>query len=562
MTGFGSTRRAGRRIRLLAVSLVLILLMAVVAAPAPAQGVPDKEAQPTDAESTPKLEPVVLSEVRSGDVTTITLEIPAGADTFTSSGRPTTNWSNDPNLRVGFNQTLGLGAERIFLFFDMSSIPANATVQSANLRAFLNSSSPSGDRPMGLMARFLSSPWDASILTWNNYNPSWGAEIGVDDIPANFGWIEASVTRPVREWVSGTRPNFGLMIQGDETPQQRERIFTALDARNGQHPRIVVTYQIDTTPPTSRVAALPQWSPATFNVSWDGQDNPGGSGIHHFDIQFRVNGGGWQNWQMATSHRSASFTGTNGNLYEFRSRAIDNAGNIEGWPGSPEAGTTVDTVPPNASVNPLPPFTFSNTFNVTWGGTDTGSGPNGGSGIYYFDVEFQLNGGPWQPFATRTTTMTGTVVGAQPGQVYGFRARAVDPVGNVQPFPAIAQAQTTISLGNPTANIVPFSSPITTQATFNVQWRGQAPAGSMVASYDVQFRVNGGVWQSWLSGFNGTSSQFTATFGDGVYEFQVRARDTQGRVGQFSGGRWASIAVDTEAPFVIPQSYYPIIADN
>lgn len=562
MTEFGSAHRTGRHVRLFAVSLALLLLMAMVAAPAPAQGIPDREGRPTDTEAEPILEPVVLSEVRSGDVTTVTLEIPAGADTFTTSGRPTTNWSNDPNLRVGFNQTQGLGAERIFLFFDVSSIPSNASIQSANLRVFMNSSSPNGDRPMGLLARFLSSPWDASILTWNNFNPSWGAEIGVDDIPADFGWLEASFTTPVAEWASGARSNFGFMVMGDETPQQRERIFTALDARDGRHPRLVVTYTFDTTPPTSSVSSLPQWSPGTFNVSWNGQDNPGGSGLRHFDIQFRVNNGNWQNWQMATPQRSASFTGTNGNLYEFRSRAVDNAGNVESFPNVPEAGTTVDTVAPNATINPLPPFTFSNTFNVTWGGTDVGSGPNGGSGISHFDVEFQLNGGPWQPFATNTTTTLGTVVNAQPGQVYGFRARAVDRVGNSQPLPGSAQSQTIISLGNPTANIVPFSSPITSQTTFDVRWQGQAAPGAVIHTYDVQFRFNNGPWQVWLNAVSNLSAQFTATYGDGVYDFQVRARDNQGRIGAFSGGPAASIAVDAEAPFITPQVNLPVVAGD
>src|SRR5690606_28648203 len=192
-----SQPRPGRRARLLASTLLMILLLAMTAATVPAlEEDVAEEPFPTDAEVAATLEPIVLSETRRGDVATITLEIPAGADTFTSSGLPNTNWSNDPNLRVGFNQALGYGAQRIFLFFDVSSIPSNATIQSARLRAFLNGFSPNGDAPMALLARFLSSPWDASILTWNNFNPSWGAEIGVGDIPATTGWIEANATGP------------------------------------------------------------------------------------------------------------------------------------------------------------------------------------------------------------------------------------------------------------------------------------------------------------------------------------------------------------------------------
>lgn len=559
-----SARRPGYIARLLTIFVFLVLVIGLTATVVPAQELPPGQNEPTDAELGEKLEPIILKETRRGDVKTITLEIPVGADTFTTSGLPNTNWSTNPNLRVGFNQTLGHGAQRVYLFFDVSSIPGNATVQSALLRAFVNGFSPNGDAPMGLLARFLSTPWDASLLTWNNYQPSWGLEIGVGQIAATTGWIEAPLTSAVGEWVAGTRPNNGILIQGDETPQQRERVFTALNANNGLHPRLVVTYDVivDTTPPTSSVNQLATWSPGTFNVSWSGTDNPGGSGIKNYDVQFRANNGVWQNWLTATTTTSASFTGQNGTRYDFRVRAVDKQNNVEAWPANPDTGTTVDTMPPSATVNPLPQYTFANTFNVTWVGTDTGSGPSGGSGIAHFDVEFQLNGGPWTPFATMTTTTSGTVLNALSGQVYAFRARAVDKVGNVQPLPANPQAQTTVSLGNPVASIMPFNVPISTVNNFLVQWTGQAPPGATIVAYDVQFRFNGGAWQNWLTNVNVTSQQFSAISGDGVYEFQVRARDSIGRVSPFNGGPASSIAVDVVAPKITVRIYNPVAADN
>ena len=561
MRDFEPSRRTSGHVRPLAIGLVLMLLMAFIVAPAPAQGQTGTD-QPTDAELAAKLKPVIVNETRVGDAVNITVDLPIGSDTFTTSNRPATNWSLDQNMRVGFNQANGNGAQRMFMFFDVSSIPANATVQSAELRVFMNNFSPSGDQPMGLLARFLTSPWDASILTWNNFNPSWGAEIGIAEVPATTGWVRAFITAPVAEWVSGARANHGIMVMGDETPQQRERVFTTINANNANFPRLRVTYQIDTTPPTSSVTALPQWSPGTFTVSWTGQDNPGGSGIRHYDVQVRTNGGAWQAWQTATTQTSASFTGSNGNLHEFRVRAVDLANNIEAFPGAPETGTTVDTVPPNATANALPPYTFANTFNVTWGGTDTGSGPNGGSGIAHFDVQFQLNGGAWTPFLVTTTATMGTVTNATAGQVYAFRARAVDRVGNIQTFSGNAQAQTTISLGDPVAFITPFNPPVTMQNTFNVQWQGEAAPGASIVAYDVQFSFNGGPWQAWLNNVGGTSAQFTAAQGDGVYAFQVRARDNAGRTGTFHGGPASNIAVDVVAPHITVQVYQPVATDN
>ncbi len=560
-----STPRPGHHARRLILALIIALLLAVTAATVPAQEETDAS-YPSDEEVYATLEPTVLEETRRGDVTTITLEIPVQHDTFTSSGFPNTNWNNDPNLRVGFNSTLGLGATRTFLIFNLSQIPSNATVQSANLRAFINGFSPNNDQPMPMLARFLSSQWDPAILTWNNFNPSWGAEIGVGDVPAAIGWIEASMTGPVAQWISGQRPNFGIMIQGDERPQQRERIFTALNANNQLHARLIVTYDVilDTTPPTSNVEQLPQWSPATFTVRWNGTDGPtpGASGIRHFDVQFRVNNGSWQNWQTATTATSASFTGQNGVFYDFRVRAVDNANNVEAFSPTPDASTTVDTVPPSATVNPLPQFTFADTFTVSWVGTDTGSGPNDGSGIAHYDVEFQINGGPWQPFTSTTQATSGTVLNASPGETFGFRARAVDRVGNVQAFPSGPQAETTISLGDPAAHIVPFNPPIATVNNFLVSWTGTAAPGASIVAYNVQFRFNGGPWQNWLSNVAVTSQQFSATLGDGTYQFQVQARDNVGRLSPFVGGPGSSIAVDLVAPFITIQAYLPAIPNQ
>lgn len=553
-----SPSRLGRYTRLFLITIVLTLLFAMTTAVAPAQE------QTTADDSTPladadyQREPIIVSETRRGDVMTITVDIPAGADTFTTSNRPTTNWETDPNLRVGFNLAQGNGAQRIFMFFDISVIPANAVIRSANLRAFLNNTSPIGDAPMGLLARFLSSPWDASILTWQNFNPSWGAEIGVGQVPATSGWIEAPVTNPVREWYNGTRANNGIMIQGDETPQQRERVFTSLNTASQNFPRLRVTYDIiiDTTPPTSSMTTLPQWSQGTFNVQWTGTDNDGGSGIKHYDVQFRNNGGAWQNWQTATTATSATFTGQNGVLHEFRVRAVDNFNNVQAFPVNPQTGTTVDTIAPTSIINALPQFTFSSTFTVGWTGSDAVSG------LAFFDVEYQENNGPWKPFITRTTLSFTDFTGAVAGSTYGFRVRAVDRAGNAQPFTNNAQATTTVSLGNPQASIIPFIPNIAKQPSFVVQWVGQAVPGSTITSYDVQVSFNDGPWQTWLSNFGGTNATYNAQQGDGIYAFRVRARDNIGRLGEFSGTGGNAIALDAVAPFITIRAYYPIVIEN
>jgi hypothetical protein len=135
-------------------------------------------------------------------------------------------------------------------------------------------------------------------------------------------------------------------------------------------------------------------------------------------------------------------------------------------------------------------------------------------------------------------------------------------VGNSQTFSSGAQAETTISLGNPTAQIVPFSPPISTSNNFLVQWSGQPVPGTNIVSFDVQFSVDGGAWMNWLTNFNGTSQNFSAAQGDASYAFRVRARDNTNRVGEFTGGPGNSAAVDTQAPFISVRTFLPVTGHN
>ncbi|HTP07693.1 MAG TPA: fibronectin type III domain-containing protein [Anaerolineae bacterium] len=200
----------------------------------------------------------------------------------------------------------------------------------------------------------------------------------------------------------------------------------------------------DIAAPSSAVSALRTVSPGPFTVRWSGTDS-GSSGLKNFDIQIKdgVNGT-WTTWQSQTTATSAYYPGVGGHTYYFRSRARDNSGNVENWPASYDATTTVEALAPVSAVEALPQFT-KNTVTVTWSGNDPG-----GSGIQAYDVQYQdvTAGGSWTAWQISVTTTSSVFIGTT-GHTYAFRARAIDRAHNQEDWPAgSGEAQTTFYAWN------------------------------------------------------------------------------------------------------------------
>lgn len=106
-------------------------------------------------------------------------------------------------------------------------------------------------------------------------------------------------------------------------------------------------FTVDTVLPTSAVTPLAAvQSTSLFTVAWSGQDDV--AGVARYDIQFKDGNGPWLNWLVGTDKTSATFHGTNGHSYAFRSQAHDAAGNIE------TSHTQADTTT-NVTVSSTPP---------------------------------------------------------------------------------------------------------------------------------------------------------------------------------------------------------------
>ncbi len=530
--------------------LVALFLLATMVATTAAQ---DETPVPDDLPP----EVTILEQIVTPDSVTTVINVTTIKDTFVASNFPNTNYGGFGQLRTGYDSTFtNYGAERILMEFNIGSIPSNAIINSATFNIYQEAST--GPNPnMAIQARFIASSWSEYSVTWNNHNPVWGDIIGQGDSNTINGWKTVNATNAVQEWVNG-RPNYGILFESDERPDQgNQRVYHSREQANKPYLVVDYTVYVDDCAPSANINNLNAWSPATFTVGWSGSDCGSGgnppSGIDHYNVQYSTNNSTWQDWKMHTTDTSAAFGGSNNVTYWFRVQAVDKAGNIGVY--STSKSTRVDTVPPTATITPLPTYTQSSSFLVSWSGSDVQSG------IANYEVQFREAGGSW---GTRTYPASQTsdwASGAEDGKTYEFRVRAIDNAGN---YSAWSQTSTTVVL-TPFSTILPFSPPIVNGSSFQVSWVGFAP--TTITQYDIKYRVAGGAWTDWQS-FLGTTTFATFdaativpgwdTNGTALIEFEVRAIAQNLAPEAFTGEPEAGIVADPGGNMQV-QAYFPII---
>lgn len=510
----------------------------------------------------------VMRQTRVGNTINTVTRFSSVKDSYIASAYPNTNFSTSNTLYLGWNQS-NQKAMRILIQFDLSSIPKNAQIKSATYSIYQINVSPSGDGAMDFRGQYMQQDWLENTVNWNNANYLGGTSLPLGTFHSGIGWQSGPATDLVRSWVSGAEPNRGLLITGDETPE-RNRFRQFYSRRQpGYVPYLEVEYETtcDTLPPDVRVTAQPQYQPESFRVYWGGQDfapsNCTPSGIAYYDVQYRINGGGWVAWKNQTQSTDNNFNfAGNGQYVEWRARAADKTGNVQPW-GDVQTSTIVDTEPPTSSMTPLPEYSVTTSFFVNWSGSDALSG------VAYYDVQARKLPNDWQTLLEETNATEFHVTGAENGVTYQGRVRAVDRVGNVQPWPESPQVQTTV-FAYPVADMLPFNPPIlkptaTVTDSFPAAWAVYFAPGTTIASFTVYYNYNSQGWQTWAT-FPGNQTSATFPFrslgrGDGLYEFEVTATNNLAETESRTFVSEASMVVDI-ADAMQPINYLPIIATS
>jgi hypothetical protein len=274
---------------------------------------------------------------------------------------------------------------------------------------------------------------------------SWAPDGGVADIVSytiqynrGTGWLDWLVGTSVTSAMFTASPAFGVY--------QFRSLATDAAGNVEVPPAGNDTWTlVDTERPTSAVAGLPTYETSlTFIVSW----GPTGDSldIATYRIEVNDNGGGWTAWIPSTVNTSASYTGVDGHLYQFRSIATDRAGNVETAPAGNDTWTRVDVTPPDSRATALAPYYTTLSFPVAWGPVA------GTTDITTYTLEVSDNGGAWTAVAgsVNTAATSATFVGVD-GHSYAFRTLARDRAGNLEPAPSGNDTWTRVDVTRPFA---------------------------------------------------------------------------------------------------------------
>ena len=170
-----------------------------------------------------------------------------------------------------------------------------------------------------------------------------------------------------------------------------------------------------------------------------------------------------------------------------------------------------------------------------------------------------------QPFPASTTSEDfpdGTV-----GYTYSLRVRATDSAGNVS---AWSPVENVTVVNDPSSAVLPFSSPITNNTSFQVQWLGFA--SNTINSYKIYYRVApSATWVEWNT-YLGTvtfdtfdvTSEIPGYANETILvQFQAVATANNSPVEPLDpGGVEASIVVDPNDNMSNNTIFLPVVAKN
>ena len=225
----------------------------------------------------------------------VTVDLPASKDN-TIYEDSLGQYSNGKGIYLYTGRTGTDLLRRALIAFDLSGIPANATVTSATLTLNLNRTGPEnpGDVSLRKVLRdwgegasdagfpggngATSEPGDATWIHtffdtgfWTNAGGDFSATVSASalvDLPGDYTWSGSGLVADVQSWISNPATNFGWGIIGNEITSASATRFGSRENVNTppQAPRLTVIYQVPSTPTPTPGPPTPTITPTATPI--------------------------------------------------------------------------------------------------------------------------------------------------------------------------------------------------------------------------------------------------------------------------------------------------------
>jgi len=455
----------------------------------------------------------------------------------------------------------GKPANAILMNWNLSTLPANAQIQSATLSLYMTGSGGDAQYEIPVSGIVNKSPivaksngnsYDGTNAWTANSVPYGGVPLAQSDIAAVvdaplvdkiIGYKNWDLTNIVKDWVATPGNNRGLLLNSSsKASSDSNRVFASSEAADAnQRPKLVVTYTLssDSTAPSVAISA-PSGSTAvsgTVAVSATASDN-----VAVTKVEFYVNGA----LQTADTAAPYSFSWNTDNFsngaYTLTAKAYDAAGNV----GQSSAvsvnvnNVVADTTAPAVSItSPAGGTTISGTVAVASSASDN---------VAVTKVEFYVNGA-LQTSDTSAPYAFSWNTSSFANGTYSLSAKAYDAAGNVGQSSAVSVNVNNV-VADTTAPAVSITSP-TVGTAISGTVAVASSASDNVAVTKVEFYVNGALQTSDTSAPYAFSWN-TSSFANGTYSLSAKAYDAAGNVGQSAavGVSVNNAVVDTVVPSV------------
>ncbi|MBK6429544.1 DNRLRE domain-containing protein [Candidatus Amarolinea dominans] len=200
---------------------------------------------PTETPTTAPTGVVILQQGRAG--------YEGSNDAAIKADSPTTNFSKEPLLAVQAG-----GRSAVLLRFDLSDLQGFAAVSKATLE--IHARQRSASTRLFIAAYEVTQAWDPATVTWQEARTgvAWRTPGGDKrQAPAATGvllsdhiWYRLDITPLVQRWLSGQRPNFGLLIRATSDAPVRFDLASNEITTGALQPRLVLNYRPVTPTPT------------------------------------------------------------------------------------------------------------------------------------------------------------------------------------------------------------------------------------------------------------------------------------------------------------------------